>query len=150
MWRDRQMGTRRGSDRRDVLTRLRLSCPLASSACRLTGKGSTLRADAGARVCRLIPARFEEFGSKIGSKPSALARLLLRLQRGASQSESNWRRPRSYPQVSWASLFRLPCINPALSWSQIAHGQFAGREDRQEANRTGCRSRYRRYIMWPM
>ena len=31
-----------------------------------------------------------------------------------------------------------------------AHGQFAGHEDRQEANRTGCRSRYRRYIMWPM
>ena len=30
------------------------------------------------------------------------------------------------------------------------HGQFAGREDRQEASRTGCRSRYRRYIMWPM
>ena len=68
----------------------------------------------------------------------------------ASLSESNWRRPRSYPQVSRASLFQLPCIIPALCWSQIAHGQFAGREDRQEANRTGCRSRYRRYIMWPM
>ena len=27
---------------------------------------------------------------------------------------------------------------------------FAGREDRQEANRTGCRGPYRRYIMWPM
>jgi hypothetical protein len=29
------------------------------------------------------------------------------------------RRPRSYPQVLWASLFRLPCITAALSWSQM-------------------------------
>ena len=51
---------------------------------------------------------------------------------GLTKSERNFVDPDLIPMVSQASLFQLSCVTSALCRSQIAHGQFAGREDRQE------------------
>jgi hypothetical protein len=58
--------------------------------------------------------------------------------------------PRSYPQGLVGIYVSIAMHHRRAILVTDAHGQFAGHEDRQETSRTGCRSRYRRCIMWPM
>ena len=48
------------------------------------------------------------------------------------------------------SLFPLSCITPALCWSQIVVDSSLDMRIAKKQIGPGCRSRYRRYIMWPM
>ena len=92
----------------------------------------------------------------------ARARLVASSLRDGTVTMSHWA-PRSNRRMTESNGFVPDLIPRSLNISlSIAfhhsrtmlvtgrHGQFAGREDRQEASRTGCRSRYRRCIMWPM